>query len=65
MTGGAFSRSYPLGDDPLPVRIAKITLQWNELREIDPRAAEDLAKAFLSGALTPAPKKEAAMPWQR
>jgi len=40
------------------VMTARIALAWNELREIDRTAAEDLAKALASGSLVYGPRRE-------
>ena len=65
--GKGFSRFSPRGDDPITVRVALITMALNELRAISPQDAEDVARAFLGGHLTPKPKTEAEriIPWKR
>jgi hypothetical protein len=39
------------GPRSVQILTARIVLLWDELRAVDTGAAEDLAKAFLSGAL--------------
>ena len=63
--GRGFSRFHPEGDDPVPVRVAKIVVALNELRAISPEDAEGVARAFLSGSLTPKPKAGRGVAWRR
>ena len=63
--GKGFSRFYPRGDDPITIRVALITMALNDLRAISPQDAEDVARAFLRGHLTPTPtpRTERIVPW--
>jgi hypothetical protein len=66
MSGGrGFSRFYPEGNEPVSVLIARATIALNALCAIDPHEAEGVARAFLSGALTPKPKDGKVVPWKR
>jgi hypothetical protein len=63
--GKGFSRFHPAGDEPLSVLVARAAMALNALRAIDPHEAESVARAFLSGALTPKPKEGNILPWKR
>lgn len=59
---GVTSRFHPGGDDPIPVLVARAVMALNDLRAFGPHEAEAVAKAFLSGTLTPKAERKV-LPW--
>jgi hypothetical protein len=63
MPGAGFSREYPEGGERLTVLVAKATIALNAIAALDKQEAEAVARAFLSGSLTPK-KERTVLPWQ-